>query len=410
MYVCGPTVYARAHVGNARPFVVGMWFRSWLRATGYDAQLVHNITDVNDKIYDAAPGASAELAARATEWYLEDTARPRARHARPPAEGDRVRAADRRTSSRSWSTPATRTPPAATSTSASRASPSTGGSPASGPTRSSRAGAERAQGGSARLRALEGEQAGDRGHVVGLAVGPRPAGLAHRVLGDGRGASSGRRSRSTAAGSTSSSRTTRTRSRSRGRSGIRSRRSGRTTGCSASPARRCRSRSGTSRRSARRSTSGGARRCSSSSSTRTGASRSTSRRRRWSRRRRGGRRFGTPSRWRRPRVRTSATGSASRPRSTTTSTRPRALAVLHEWASAGQLELLGRGLAIFGLGSLAERDEAPPEVVELAERRVAARAERGFRDVRPAARRARSARLGDARRAEGGYTLVRRGP
>jgi cysteinyl-tRNA synthetase len=74
MYICGPTVYARAHVGNARPFIVGMWFRSWLRETGYEATLVHNITDINDKIYDAAPGASAELAARATEWYLEDTA------------------------------------------------------------------------------------------------------------------------------------------------------------------------------------------------------------------------------------------------------------------------------------------------------------------------------------------------
>jgi cysteinyl-tRNA synthetase len=73
MYVCGPTVYARAHIGNARPFVIGMWFRSWLKATGYDATLVHNITDINDKIYDAAPGKSAELAARATEWYLEDT-------------------------------------------------------------------------------------------------------------------------------------------------------------------------------------------------------------------------------------------------------------------------------------------------------------------------------------------------
>ena len=41
---------------------------------GYEATLVHNITDVNDKIYDAAPGASAELAERATQWYLEDTA------------------------------------------------------------------------------------------------------------------------------------------------------------------------------------------------------------------------------------------------------------------------------------------------------------------------------------------------
>jgi cysteinyl-tRNA synthetase len=50
-----------------------MWLRSWLRSRGYDAQLVHNITDINDKIYDAAPGASAALAAEATEWYLEDT-------------------------------------------------------------------------------------------------------------------------------------------------------------------------------------------------------------------------------------------------------------------------------------------------------------------------------------------------
>jgi cysteinyl-tRNA synthetase len=73
MYFCGPTVYQRAHIGNARPFVLGMWLRNWLRARGYDATLVHNITDVNDKIYDAAPGASAELAAQATEWYLKDT-------------------------------------------------------------------------------------------------------------------------------------------------------------------------------------------------------------------------------------------------------------------------------------------------------------------------------------------------
>jgi cysteinyl-tRNA synthetase len=73
MYFCGPTVYARAHVGNARPFVVGMWLRNWLRERGYHATLVHNITDVNDKIYEAAPNASAALAAQATQWYLEDT-------------------------------------------------------------------------------------------------------------------------------------------------------------------------------------------------------------------------------------------------------------------------------------------------------------------------------------------------
>ena len=59
MYVCGSTVYERVHVGNSRPFVLGMWLRAWLRQRGYDATLVHNITDINDKIYDAAPGRSA---------------------------------------------------------------------------------------------------------------------------------------------------------------------------------------------------------------------------------------------------------------------------------------------------------------------------------------------------------------
>jgi cysteinyl-tRNA synthetase len=73
MYFCGPTVYQRAHIGNARPYILGMWLRSFLRSRGYDATLVHNITDVNDRIYEAAPGASAELAERATQWYLEDT-------------------------------------------------------------------------------------------------------------------------------------------------------------------------------------------------------------------------------------------------------------------------------------------------------------------------------------------------
>jgi cysteinyl-tRNA synthetase len=73
MYFCGPTVYQRAHIGNARPYILGIWLRSWLRTRGYEVTLVHNITDINDKIYDAAPGASAELARQATEWYLEDT-------------------------------------------------------------------------------------------------------------------------------------------------------------------------------------------------------------------------------------------------------------------------------------------------------------------------------------------------
>ncbi len=73
MYTCGPTVYQRIHIGNGRPFVISMWLRRWLGERGYDVTLVENITDVNDKIYDAAPNESAELAANAAQWYIEDT-------------------------------------------------------------------------------------------------------------------------------------------------------------------------------------------------------------------------------------------------------------------------------------------------------------------------------------------------
>ena len=73
MYFCGPTVYQRIHVGNAVPFVLSLWLKRWLAARGYEVKLVVNITDINDKIYDAAPGASAQLASDATRWYVEDT-------------------------------------------------------------------------------------------------------------------------------------------------------------------------------------------------------------------------------------------------------------------------------------------------------------------------------------------------
>ena len=73
MYFCGPTVYQRIHVGNARPFVISMWLRRWLLQGGYRVTLVENITDINDKIYLAAPGDSARLAADASDWYVEDT-------------------------------------------------------------------------------------------------------------------------------------------------------------------------------------------------------------------------------------------------------------------------------------------------------------------------------------------------
>jgi cysteinyl-tRNA synthetase len=73
MYFCGPTVYQRIHIGNARPFVISLWLKRWLERSGYDVALVENITDINDKIYDAAPGDSARLAADASGWYVDDT-------------------------------------------------------------------------------------------------------------------------------------------------------------------------------------------------------------------------------------------------------------------------------------------------------------------------------------------------
>ncbi|HVG75193.1 MAG TPA: cysteine--tRNA ligase [Thermoleophilaceae bacterium] len=78
IYACGPTVYGRIHVGNARPFLVFSLLKRFLEHEGYEATLVVNVTDVNDKIYDAARERgvpSAELAAEMTAGYVEDTDR-----------------------------------------------------------------------------------------------------------------------------------------------------------------------------------------------------------------------------------------------------------------------------------------------------------------------------------------------
>jgi len=78
IYACGPTVYGRIHVGNARPFVVFAQLKRFLEHEGYEVTLVENVTDVNDKIYDAAAAAgvpSAELAKEMTAHYLADTDR-----------------------------------------------------------------------------------------------------------------------------------------------------------------------------------------------------------------------------------------------------------------------------------------------------------------------------------------------
>jgi cysteinyl-tRNA synthetase len=76
IYACGPTVYSRIHIGNARPFVVFSLLKRFLEHEGFQTTLVVNITDVNDKIYDAARAQgrpSAELATEMTSLYLADT-------------------------------------------------------------------------------------------------------------------------------------------------------------------------------------------------------------------------------------------------------------------------------------------------------------------------------------------------
>jgi len=78
IYVCGPTVYGRIHIGNARPFVVFMVLKRYLERRGTRVRLVSNLTDINDKIYDAARAEgvpSAELAKRYGDAYIADTDR-----------------------------------------------------------------------------------------------------------------------------------------------------------------------------------------------------------------------------------------------------------------------------------------------------------------------------------------------
>ena len=76
IYACGPTVYDRIHVGNARPYVVFSLLKRFFEHEGYDVTLVVNVTDVNDKIYDAARARgmpSGRLAAEMTAAYVADT-------------------------------------------------------------------------------------------------------------------------------------------------------------------------------------------------------------------------------------------------------------------------------------------------------------------------------------------------
>ena len=78
IYACGPTVYSRIHIGNARPFVVFSLLARFLRSEGHRPKLVVNVTDINDKIYVAAREAGKEsttFAEEMTAAYIGDTDR-----------------------------------------------------------------------------------------------------------------------------------------------------------------------------------------------------------------------------------------------------------------------------------------------------------------------------------------------
>ena len=74
MYVCGPTVYNHAHIGNARPIVVFDTLRRVLEAEGYQVKYVSNFTDVDDKIINKALEEGVketDIAERYIEAYNE---------------------------------------------------------------------------------------------------------------------------------------------------------------------------------------------------------------------------------------------------------------------------------------------------------------------------------------------------
>ena len=79
MYVCGPTVYDRAHLGNARPVIVFDVLNRLLRHVYGDAHVtyVRNFTDVDDKINARAAQSGrsiGEVTAETTQWFLDDMA------------------------------------------------------------------------------------------------------------------------------------------------------------------------------------------------------------------------------------------------------------------------------------------------------------------------------------------------
>src|SRR5512135_1665664 len=77
MYICGPTVWNFAHIGNFRTFVFQDILRRWLRYRGFRLDHVMNLTDVDDRIIQQAAAAGqpiGEYTEAYAKAFLDDAA------------------------------------------------------------------------------------------------------------------------------------------------------------------------------------------------------------------------------------------------------------------------------------------------------------------------------------------------
>lgn len=75
MYMCGPTVWNFAHIGNFRTFIFGDVLRRYLKFKGYDVTHVFNLTDVDDRIINEANARNItidEFTAPWIQYFWED--------------------------------------------------------------------------------------------------------------------------------------------------------------------------------------------------------------------------------------------------------------------------------------------------------------------------------------------------
>ena len=75
MYICGPTVWNFAHIGNFRTFIFGDILRRYLKFKGFDLTHVMNLTDIDDRIINEAAARNIsidEFTEPFAQYFLED--------------------------------------------------------------------------------------------------------------------------------------------------------------------------------------------------------------------------------------------------------------------------------------------------------------------------------------------------